>query len=42
MSSPEIMTIIISFHQSHYRVFKNYYLGYVTKLEVLRFLKQQR
>ncbi len=31
MSSSEIMTIIISFHQSHYRNFKNYYLGYVAK-----------
>ncbi len=31
MSNSEIMTIIISFHQSHYRDFKNYYLGYVAK-----------
>lgn len=31
MSNAEIMTIIISFHQSHYRDFKNYYLGYVAK-----------
>lgn len=31
MSNAEIMTIIIHFHQSHYRDFKNYYLGYVTK-----------
>uniref|UniRef100_UPI0003B59F71 IS982 family transposase n=1 Tax=Psychromonas hadalis TaxID=211669 RepID=UPI0003B59F71 len=31
MSNSEIMTIIINFHQSHYRDFKNYYLGYVTK-----------
>ncbi|ABM01943.1 transposase, IS4 family [Psychromonas ingrahamii 37] len=31
MSKAEIMTIIISFHQSHYRDFKNYYLGYVAK-----------
>lgn len=31
MSSSEIMTIIISFHQSNYRDFKNYYLGYVSK-----------
>jgi len=31
MSIAEIMTIIISFHQSHYRDFKNYYLGYVAK-----------
>uniref|UniRef100_UPI0003B371AA IS982 family transposase n=1 Tax=Psychromonas hadalis TaxID=211669 RepID=UPI0003B371AA len=31
MSNSEIMTIIISFYQSHYRDFKNYYLGYVAK-----------
>ncbi len=31
MSPAEIMTIIISFHQSHHRDFKNYYLGYVTR-----------
>lgn len=31
MSNSEIMTIIIHFHQSHYRDFKNYYLGYVSK-----------
>jgi len=31
LSNAEIMTIIIHFHQSHYRDFKNYYLGYVTK-----------
>ena len=31
MSNAEIMTIIINFHQSHYRDFKNYYLGYVSK-----------
>jgi hypothetical protein len=31
MSNAEIMTIIIIFHQSHYRDFKNYYLGYVAK-----------
>jgi hypothetical protein len=31
MSNAEIRTIIISFHQSHYRDFKNYYLGYVAK-----------
>ncbi len=31
MSPAELMTIIISFHQSNYRDFKNYYLGYVSK-----------
>jgi hypothetical protein len=30
MSMSEIMTIIIGFHMSHHRDFKNYYLGYVT------------
>lgn len=29
MSPSEIMTIIIHFHQSHYRSFKHYYLGHV-------------
>ncbi len=29
LSPAEIMTIIIHFHQSHYRDFKNYYLNYV-------------
>ena len=29
LSTAEIMTIIIHFHQSHYRDFKNYYLHYV-------------
>jgi hypothetical protein len=31
LSMAEIMTIIIHFHQSHYRDFKNYYLHYVSK-----------
>jgi len=31
MTPAESMTILIAFHQSHYRDFKNYYLGYVTK-----------
>lgn len=31
MSASEIMTIIILFHQSHYRDFKNFYLCYVSK-----------
>jgi hypothetical protein len=30
MTTSEIMTIIICFHISHYRDFKNYYLGYVS------------
>ncbi|WP_434339308.1 IS982 family transposase [Motilimonas cestriensis] len=30
MSTSEIMTIVVSFHMSHYRDFKNYYLGYVS------------
>lgn len=29
MSMSEIMTIIVGFHMSHHRDFKNYYLGYV-------------
>lgn len=29
MTTSEIMTIVVSFHMSHYRDFKNYYLGYV-------------
>lgn len=31
LSPAEVMTIIIHFHQSHYRDFKNYYLNYVSK-----------
>ena len=31
MNASEIMTIIIGFHQSHFRDFKNYYLCYVSK-----------
>jgi transposase len=31
LSTAEIMTIIIHFHQSHYRDFKNYYLDYVCR-----------
>jgi hypothetical protein len=31
MSVSEIMTVIIGFHMSHHRDFKNYYLGYVTQ-----------
>lgn len=31
LSTAEIMTIIIHFHQSHYRDFKNYYLHYVCR-----------
>ncbi|MFT4942001.1 MAG: hypothetical protein ACI88A_005075 [Paraglaciecola sp.] len=31
LSSAEIMTIIIHFHQSYYRDFKNYYLHYVCR-----------
>ena len=31
MTQSEIMTIIISFHQSHFRNFKNYYLCHVMK-----------
>jgi hypothetical protein len=31
MTTSEIMTIIICFHISHYRDFKNYYLGYVSR-----------
>ncbi len=27
MTTSEIMTIVISFHMSHHRDFKNYYLG---------------
>ena len=31
MTTSEIMTIIICFHMSHYRDFKNYYLGYISR-----------
>jgi hypothetical protein len=31
MSMSEIMTVIIGFHLSHHRDFKNYYLGYVSR-----------
>ena len=31
LSPSEVMTIIINFHQSHYRDFKNYYLHYVCR-----------
>ena len=31
MNASEIMTIIIGFHQSHFRDFRNYYLCYVSK-----------
>ena len=31
LSTAEIMTIVIHFHQSHYRDFKNYYLDYVCR-----------
>jgi hypothetical protein len=30
MHPSEIMTILIRFHQSHYRTFKDFYLGYVS------------
>jgi hypothetical protein len=30
MTTSEIMTIVVSFHMSHHRNFKNYYLGYVS------------
>ena len=30
MTTSEIMTIVVSFHMSHYRDFKNYYLRYVS------------
>lgn len=31
LSISELMTIIIAFHQSHYRNFKNFYSGYVQR-----------
>ncbi len=31
MATSEIITIIICFHMSHYRDFKNYYLGYISR-----------
>ncbi len=31
MSMSEIMVIIIAFHMSHYRDFKNYYIGYLAR-----------
>ena len=30
MTTSELMTIVVGFHMSHYRDFKNYYLGYVS------------
>lgn len=30
MSTSELMTIVIGFHMSHHRDFKNYYLGYIS------------
>ena len=30
MSTSEIMTIVVGFHMSHLRDFKNYYLGHVS------------
>ena len=36
LSTPEMMTIIILFHQSHFRNFKHFYCDYV-----LKFLKQE-
>ena len=32
MTTSEIMTIVVSFHMSHYRDFKNYYLIYVSQV----------
>lgn len=37
MSMSEIMTIIIAFHISHHRDFKNFYTGYIA-----RFFKSKR
>ncbi len=31
MSTSEIMTVMILFHCSHYRDFKNFYLGYAQR-----------
>ena len=31
MTTSEIMTIVICFHTSHYRDFKHYYLGYISR-----------
>ena len=36
LSMSEIMTIIIHFHQSSYRNFKAYYIGYVQKSPAIR------
>jgi hypothetical protein len=30
LTTSEVMTIVVGFHMSHYRDFKNYYLGYVS------------
>tara|TARA_R110002167_G_scaffold91458_1_gene246009 strand:+ start:53278 stop:53655 length:378 start_codon:yes stop_codon:yes gene_type:complete len=30
LTTSEIMTIVVGFHMSHYRDFKNYYLGHVS------------
>ena len=39
MSMSEMMTIIIGFHMSHHRDFKNYYLGYVATFHRKEFPK---
>lgn len=38
MAMSEIMTIIISFHTSNHRVYKNYYKSYISKFEKAYFL----
>jgi hypothetical protein len=30
LTTSKVMTIVIGFHMSHYRDFKNYYLGHVS------------
>jgi hypothetical protein len=37
MTTSEIMTIVISFHMSHYRDFKNLYLRYVSLVYKMSF-----
>ena len=33
MTTSEIMTIVVGFHMSHYRDFRNYYLGYLSHVQ---------
>ena len=38
LTPSEVMTIVICFHMSHYRDFKNYYIGHVASFSNTPFL----